>query len=96
MLRDYFTRTREDGFAYAYQYPGFNKVMQAAGRVIRTPDDRGVVLLLDSRFGSPGYRRLFPGYWQHCRDVRGTDTMAEQLAEFWRREDEDPQKGARL
>ena len=96
MLRDYFARTREDGFAYAYQYPGFNKVMQAAGRVIRTPDDRGVVLLLDSRFGTPGYRRLFPGYWQHCRDVRGADMMAEQLAEFWRREDEDPQKGARL
>ena len=57
--------------------------MQAAGRVIRTPEDRGVVLLLDSRFGAPGYRRLFPGHWRHCRDLRGVEELQAALAAFW-------------
>lgn len=52
-LRDYFERTRGSGFDYAYRFPGMNKVLQAAGRVIRTPEDRGVVLLIDDRFLAP-------------------------------------------
>ena len=52
------------GFDYAYQYPGLNKVIQAAGRVIRTPEDRGVVVLLDDRFARPEVRALLPGWWQ--------------------------------
>ena len=59
-LRDYFEKTRGTGFDYAYRYPGMNKVLQAAGRVIRTPEDKGVVLLLDDRFAKPEYQRLFP------------------------------------
>ena len=59
-LRDYFEQTRGSGFDYAYRYPGMNKVLQAAGRVIRTPRDKGVVLLIDSRFALPDYRRLMP------------------------------------
>lgn len=59
-LRDYFERTRGSGFDYAYRYPGMNKVLQAAGRVIRTPRDKGVVLLIDNRFAMPDYRRLMP------------------------------------
>ena len=57
-LRDYFEQTRGSGFDYAYRFPGMNKVLQAAGRVIRTPEDRGVVLLIDDRFLAPDTRRL--------------------------------------
>ena len=66
ILRAYFDRKGLDGFAYAYQYPGMNKVLQAAGRVIRTDKDRGVILLLDERFAGRDYQKLFPREWaQH-------------------------------
>jgi len=58
-----FFRTEGSGFDFAYTYPGLNKVLQAAGRVIRTTTDRGVVLLIDERFGSPQYRSLYPDHW---------------------------------
>lgn len=82
-LRRYFEDTRGSGFDYAYRYPGFNKVMQAAGRVIRTPKDKGTVLLIDDRFAAAGYRRLFPAHWNHCRFVYGSDELGAQLARFW-------------
>lgn len=82
-LRRYFEDTRGSGFDYAYRYPGFNKVMQAAGRVIRTPKDKGTVLLIDDRFAAAGYRRLFPAHWDHCRFVYGSDELGAQLARFW-------------
>ena len=50
ILKSYFDQKGLYGFDYAYRYPGMNKVLQAAGRVIRTEDDRGVILLLDERF----------------------------------------------
>ena len=71
-----------DGFAYAYRYPGMNKVLQAAGRVIRTEEDRGVVALLDERFLERDYMRLFPREWEDyvlCR----VDDVAESLEQFW-------------
>ena len=83
ILRDYFEESRGSGFAYAYQYPGFNKVLQAAGRVIRTPKDKGVVLLIDSRFGWAEYRQLFPSHWAHCRWLYGPAQLADQLKGFW-------------
>ena len=52
------------GHDYAYLFPGLQKVVQAAGRVIRGPDDRGVVLLMDDRFARPEVRRLLPPWWQ--------------------------------
>ncbi len=85
ILRDYFEETRGSGFAYAYQYPGFNKVLQAAGRVIRTASDRGIVLLIDGRFAQSQYRRLFPAHWAHCRYCYGPDELANQLSAFWNR-----------
>lgn len=82
ILKDYFDRKGMDGFAYAYQYPGMNKVLQAAGRVIRTDRDRGVILLLDERFQYMDYKRLFPREWAehaHCR----IETLSEHLDAFW-------------
>ena len=72
------------GFDFAYRFPGMNKVMQAAGRVIRSEEDRGVVLLIDDRFASRQYRELFPEHWRGWRSVRGTDELSKALQEFWR------------
>ena len=70
MLRRYYEEQSGCGFDYAYRYPGMNKVLQAAGRVVRTPQDKGVVLLLDDRFAQPDTARLFPPHWQHIQYLR--------------------------
>ncbi|MBE7470170.1 MAG: ATP-dependent DNA helicase [Anaerolineae bacterium] len=85
LLKAYFTEQAHDGFAYAYQYPGLNRVMQAAGRVIRTEQDRGVILLIDERLTQPRYTRLFPSEWRHFQVVRQTDNLAEKLRHFWQK-----------
>ena len=82
-LRDYFERTRGSGFDYAYRYPGMNKVLQAAGRVIRTPQDRGVVLLIDDRFSMWDYRRLMPPHWSHFTPVYDCNVLRTDLEKFW-------------
>ena len=86
MLRRYFDEKEGSGFDYAYRFPGMNKVLQAAGRVIRTESDRGVVLLMDDRFAQDGYRRLFPHHWSHIRYLSGTDELRQALEAFWRLE----------
>ncbi|MBQ9082632.1 MAG: PD-(D/E)XK nuclease family protein [Clostridia bacterium] len=82
-LRDYYDAQNGSGFDYAYRFPGMNKVLQAAGRVIRTENGRGVVLLIDDRFRTPAYRALFPVHWQGAVAVT-PDTLPGLLAEFWR------------
>ena len=82
ILRGYYEEREMDGFAYAYQYPGMNKVLQAAGRVIRTDEDRGVILLLDDRFLGSEYRRLFPLEWESCQVCRLKDA-GKRIEEFW-------------
>ena len=61
-------------------------MLQAAGRVIRTETDRGVVLLLDERFSQPRYRRLMPPHWQHCRYLASPRQLQDELAVFWEEE----------
>lgn len=82
-LRDHFQKTRGSGFDYAYRFPGMNKVLQAAGRLIRTPEDRGVVLLFDDRFLSPDYLRLMPPHWSHLRTVYAEQDLEDALQAFW-------------
>lgn len=82
ILKQYFDETMGAGFAYAYQYPGMNKVLQAAGRVIRTEKDRGVIVLLDDRFLRADYQHLFPREWNHFVTVR-EDGFQEPLVKFW-------------
>ena len=82
VLKGYFDETEEKGFDFSYQYPGMNKVLQAAGRVIRTPGDRGVILLLDDRFLRREHLELFPREWEHFQVVnRGN--AARCLEDFW-------------
>jgi Rad3-related DNA helicase len=82
IIKDYFDGQGGDGFAYAYKYPGINKVLQAAGRVIRTAEDVGIVALLDERFLQWGYRRLFPREWKNTEVVK-LDEIAKRVEKFW-------------
>lgn len=82
ILKQYFDAHRMPGFDYAYLYPGMNKVLQAAGRVIRTGEDVGVILLLDERFCMRQYQETFPREWKE-RDYCRLDTVQEKIGAFW-------------
>ncbi|MBC1765292.1 ATP-dependent DNA helicase [Listeria seeligeri] len=84
LIKEYYNETIGQGFDYAYQLPGMNKVLQAVGRVIRGESDRGVVLLIDERFSASRYRTLFPAHWNHAKIVKNTEEITEQVTEFWR------------
>ncbi len=81
-LKNYFEERGENGFDYAYTYPGMNKVLQAAGRVIRTSDDVGIIGLLDERFTRYQYRQLFPAEWSGYK-VTTTDKIGDRVSVFW-------------
>ena len=82
LIREYFSETLNAGFEFAYMYPGINRVLQAAGRVIRTEKDRGVVLLIDQRFSTHRYRSLLPREWKPVYSHSGRQ-LEEQLHQFW-------------
>jgi DNA excision repair protein ERCC-2 len=82
LIRDHFQERTGSGFEYAYTFPGMNRVLQAIGRVIRSETDRGVVLLIDTRFAETRYRRLFPAWWQ-ARRVRTTAQIKAAVESFW-------------
>lgn len=84
LLKKYFDERGMHGFEYAYLYPGMNKVLQSAGRVIRTEKDRGVIMLLDSRFQDSRCRSVFPREWENCIQGRLED-MEQQLWNFWKK-----------
>ena len=83
LIRHYCDERDIPGFEYAYTYPGMNRVLQAAGRVIRSETDRGLVLLVDRRFGEERYGELFPAAWAHALTVRGPEQIAASAAAFW-------------
>ncbi|MCI8274279.1 MAG: ATP-dependent DNA helicase [Lachnospiraceae bacterium] len=83
ILKGWYEKQGKDGFAYAYRYPGMNKVLQAAGRVIRTDTDEGIILLLDDRFLSGEYHRLFPREWADCH-VINYEKLPALIDDFWR------------
>jgi len=83
IIKNYFEEIMGEGFDYAYTYPGMNKVMQASGRVIRTTDDVGSVLLIDRRFITVRYTKLFPPEWFHFRGIRSNMELVHSLEHFW-------------
>lgn len=87
LYRDYYDDINGKGFEYAYLYPGMNKVLQAAGRVIRTASDRGIIMLLDDRFRLDSYSSLFPREWSNCRYVN-LNTVEKTGKEFWAKSSE--------
>lgn len=84
ILKEHFDQEGKNGFDYAYRYPGMNKVLQAAGRVIRTNEDIGVVALLDERFLELQYQKMFPVEWEHF-EVANVDNVSKEIKAFWNR-----------
>ena len=82
ILKNYFDQRGENGFDFAYRYPGMNKVLQAAGRVIRTAEDVGVVALLDDRFLTAPYRQLFPREWTSYEET-DVGHIGSRVERFW-------------
>ena len=82
LLKQYFEGIGQNGFDYAYRYPGMNKVLQAAGRVIRTVEDIGIVALLDERFLQYSYLHMFPREWAGYERV-SCSSIAKRIERFW-------------
>lgn len=84
LISERFAARNLDGYDFAYRFPGMNRVLQAAGRVIRTESDRGFVLLIDRRFAETRYRQLFPPHWAHATWVYNERGVRETIATFWK------------
>jgi DNA excision repair protein ERCC-2 len=82
-LKDYYQQKFNKGFDYAYTYPGMNKVIQAVGRVIRRDLDYGIALLIDDRFNTSKYKKLFPIEWKHYEIIKDNDHLKKSLSSFW-------------
>lgn len=82
LINAYFAELYDAGYEFAYIFPGFNKVLQASGRVIRSETDRGAVLLIDRRFTSRNYQSMFPDDW-NTNHVRNPGDISQVLQHFW-------------
>ena len=82
LIRSFFDTREGRGFDYAYSYPGIIRVLQAAGRVIRSETDRGVVFLVDERFVRRPYCHLLPAEWRPAT-VRNNGQIEDSLTRFW-------------
>ncbi|MCT4618190.1 MAG: ATP-dependent DNA helicase [Marinisporobacter sp.] len=83
IIKDYFDEKNHKGFDYSYTYPGMNKVLQAAGRVIRTETDKGVVFLIDERFNYFSYKKIFPREWNNSINVKSEEGIMKTLENFY-------------
>lgn len=84
LMREYFDRRHGSGYDYAYTYPAMAKVVQSAGRVIRSPQDRGLIVLMDQRFVQESFTKSMPADWFRY-DVRSlvSRRILGEIAEFW-------------
>ena len=78
-MSSWYQQLYDHGFRYAYQVPGMARVVQAAGRVIRTPTDKGIIVLIGQRFLRNDYQAFFPPDWspQRCSD------LSEAMSGMW-------------
>lgn len=83
IIMNYFKEKNGLGYEYSYMYPGMNKVLQASGRVIRSEEDRGVVLLIDERFSNFYYKKLFPAHWNSYKEVTSLGKLNLYIEDFW-------------
>lgn len=84
LMRQYYEEAYSKGFEYAYLYPGMNRVVQSAGRIVRSETDRGIIVLLDKRFAYENYSRLLPRDWYESSPAElTTQEFREALTEFW-------------
>lgn len=84
IIKEYFQNNKGEGFEYAYIYPGMNKVLQASGRVIRSPEDKGAILLIDDRYSTNKYKALFPREWTNYKRIKNQESIVDILDEFWK------------
>ena len=82
----YYDEKHEEGKQFAYIYPGMNRVLQAAGRVIRREDDKGVIVLIDDRFADPIYKKIIPSLWRGMQYIKDPKELRDTLDKFWRGE----------
>ena len=88
-MAEYYEEKYEEGKQYAYIYPGMNRVLQAAGRVIRHELDRGVIVLIDDRFDDPIYKKIIPSLWSGMEYVGDPKELNERIKKFWQSVDEE-------
>ena len=84
-IAEYYQEKYEEGKQYAYIYPGMNRVFQAAGRVIRREDDKGVIVLIDDRFDDPLYRKSLPKLWDGVKFIASAKELKAEIDRFWLR-----------
>lgn len=88
IIKQYFDKIYKKGFEYSYIYPGINKVMQAAGRVIRTKEDKGIIFLIDDRFTKKNYLSLLPKYWFPINLYKNSNEFNDIINKFWNKDNE--------
>ncbi len=88
IIKEHFDMKSDEGmgYDYAYTFPGMNNVLQAAGRVIRTEQDRGVVVLADDRYATQKYKMLFPPHWKNINYAENASLLAEFIRDFWKKQ----------
>ncbi len=84
IIKEYYDVKSECGYDYAYTFPGMNNVLQAAGRVIRRDEDRGIVILIDDRYADPKYKLLFPPQWSHLLYTGDPASLQKAVSDFWK------------
>ncbi len=84
IIKDFFDQKFNMGFEFAYKYPGFNKILQSAGRVIRTEHDEGTILLIDSRLNDYSYQKLFPEHWKNYKKIYKIEEFQRENNLFWK------------
>ena len=82
VIKEYYQEQTEQGYDYAYTFPGWNRVLQAVGRLIRSETDRGAVLLIDARLRETRYQNLFPSWW-NPQTLTNLEALAKSLDKFW-------------
>ena len=85
IMEVYYNDENGRGHEFAYTCPGMNKVLQAAGRVIRSENDTGIVVLIDDRYSEPGMKMLLPTHWRHIKFTGNLTSLAAIISDFWRR-----------
>ena len=86
LRKAYYDQKNDNGFNYAYLYPGINKVIQSVGRLIRSQQDKGIIVLAGERFAEDEINQLFPGYWFESEgDVVITENLKQTISAFWQR-----------
>lgn len=85
LIRDYYAKNEENGYYFSYVNPGMNRVMQAVGRVIRSEQDRGMILLVDDRYLHRNYQELFKTEWKHYEVVTEVEEIENLTSQFWKK-----------